>query len=98
MGSPTFGQHVTANLTAENWMQVWIPPGFAHGYCTLEPDTEVIYKVTDYYAPDCDLGIKWDDAALGIKWPIAPDKVPLSEKDRHQPALKDMAPAFVFGR
>ncbi len=79
-------------------MQVWIPPGFAHGYCTLEPDTEVIYKVTDYYAPDCDLGIKWDDAALGIKWPIAPDKVHLSEKDRHQPALKDMAPAFVFGR
>jgi dTDP-4-dehydrorhamnose 3,5-epimerase len=79
-------------------MQVWIPPGFAHGYCTLEPDTEVIYKVTDYYAPECDRGIKWDDAALGIKWPIAPDKVHLSEKDRNQPALKDIAPAFLFGR
>jgi dTDP-4-dehydrorhamnose 3,5-epimerase len=78
-------------------MQVWIPPGFAHGYCTLEPDTEVIYKVTDYYAPDCDRGIKWDDAALGIKWPIDPDAVKLSEKDRKQPALKDAAPAFVFG-
>ena len=98
VGSPTFGQHATANLTAANWMQVWIPPGFAHGYCTLEPDTEVIYKVTDYYAPECDRGIKWDDAALGIKWPIAPDKVHLSEKDRNQPALKDIAPAFLFGR
>jgi dTDP-4-dehydrorhamnose 3,5-epimerase len=98
IGSPTFGHHATAILSAENWTQVWIPPGFAHGYCTLEPDTEVIYKVTDYYAPDCDRGIKWDDTALGIKWPIAPDKVSLSEKDRKQPALKDMAPAFVFGR
>ena len=96
-GSPSFGQHVTAILSAENWMQVWIPPGFAHGYCTLEPDTEVIYKVTDYYAPDCDRGIKWDDAALGINWPIGPDDVKLSEKDRQQPALKDMALAFVFG-
>jgi dTDP-4-dehydrorhamnose 3,5-epimerase len=96
--SPTFGQHATAVLSAENWTQVWIPPGFAHGYCTLEPDTEVIYKVTDYYAPDCDRGIKWDDTALGIKWPVAPDKISLSEKDRKQPALKDMPPAFVFER
>ena len=97
VGSPTFGQHVSAILSAENWMQIWIPVGFAHGYCTLEPDTEVIYKVTDYYAPDCDRGIKWDDDALGIKWPVHPDNVKLSEKDRTQTALKDMAPAFVFG-
>ena len=96
-GSPTFGQHVSAILSAENWIQIWIPVGFAHGYCTLEPDTEVIYKVTDYYAPDCDRGIKWDDRALGIKWPVDPANVKLSEKDRTQPALKDAAPAFVFG-
>ena len=97
VGSPTFGEHVSATLSAENWMQIWIPTGYAHGYCTLEPDTEVIYKVTDYYAPDCDRGIKWDDDALGIKWPVDRDTVKLSEKDRIQPALKDMAPAFVYG-
>ncbi|MFL6815609.1 MAG: dTDP-4-dehydrorhamnose 3,5-epimerase [Bradyrhizobium sp.] len=97
VGSPTFGEHVSATLSAENWIQIWIPVGFAHGYCTLEPDTEVIYKVTDYYAPDCDRGIKWDDRALGIKWPVDPANVKLSEKDRTQPALKDAAPAFVFG-
>ena len=97
VGSPTFGQHVSATLSAENWIQIWIPVGFAHGYCTLEPDTEVIYKVTDYYAPDCDRGIKWDDRALGIEWPVDPANVKLSEKDRTQPALKDAGPAFVFG-
>jgi dTDP-4-dehydrorhamnose 3,5-epimerase len=97
VGSPTFGQHASAILSAENWMQIWIPAGFAHGYCTLEPDTEVIYKVTDYYAPDCDRGLKWDDAALGIRWPVDPDNARLSDKDRRQPALKELAPAFVFG-
>jgi dTDP-4-dehydrorhamnose 3,5-epimerase len=97
VGSPTFGKHVSAILNTENWMQIWIPVGFAHGYCTLEPDTEVIYKVTDYYAPDCDRGLKWDDDDLGIKWPVHPDNVKLSEKDRTQTALKDLAPAFVFG-
>jgi dTDP-4-dehydrorhamnose 3,5-epimerase len=97
VGSPTYGQHVSAILSAENWTQIWIPAGFAHGYCTLEPNTEVIYKVTDYYAPDCDRGLKWDDADLGIRWPVDPASVRLSDKDRSQPALKEMAPAFVFG-
>jgi dTDP-4-dehydrorhamnose 3,5-epimerase len=96
VGSPTYGQHVSAVLSAENWMQIWIPAGFAHGYCTLEPNTEVIYKVTDYYAPECDRGLKWDDAALGIRWPVGPDSARLSDKDRRQPSLKEMAPAFVF--
>jgi dTDP-4-dehydrorhamnose 3,5-epimerase len=97
VGSPTFGQHVTAILSAENWMQIWIPAGFAHGFCTLEPNTEVIYKVTDYYAPECERGIRWNDAVLGIKWPIDPGQIRLSDKDGKQPTLKEMAPAFVFG-
>jgi dTDP-4-dehydrorhamnose 3,5-epimerase len=96
VGSPTFGQHVSATLSAENWMQIWIPAGFAHGYCTLEPDTEVIYKVTDYYAPDYDRGLRWDDASLGIRWPIDRAKVMVSDKDRGQPSLQEIVPAFVF--
>jgi dTDP-4-dehydrorhamnose 3,5-epimerase len=96
VGSLTYGQHVSANLSAKNWTQIWVPPGFAHGYCTLEPDTEVIYKVTDYYAPDCDRGLKWDDAALGIEWPVDSSNVKLSGRDRTHPALKEMPPAFRF--
>jgi dTDP-4-dehydrorhamnose 3,5-epimerase len=96
-GSPTFGQHVSAVLSAENRTQMWIPAGFAHGFCTLEPNTEVIYKVTAYYAPGCDRGLQWDDAVLDIKWPVDPGKVKLSDKDRRQPVLKEISPVFVFG-
>ena len=96
-GSPTFGQHVSAVLSAENWAQMWVPAGFAHGYCTLEPNTEVFYKVTDYYAPDCDRGLQWDDADLGIKWPVDSGAAKLSDKDRKQSPLKELAPVFVFG-
>lgn len=96
LGSPTFGRYVSAILSAENWMQIWIPAGFAHGYCTLEHDTEVIYKVTDYYDPDCDRGLKWNDAALGIKWPIDPARVAVSPKDRLQPSLEEMVPVFFY--
>jgi dTDP-4-dehydrorhamnose 3,5-epimerase len=95
-GSPTFGRHVSTVLSADNWMQVWIPPGFAHGYCTLEPNTEVIYKVTDYYAPDCDRGLRWDDPALGIQWPVDRAAITVSEKDCRQPSLQEMPPAFTF--
>jgi dTDP-4-dehydrorhamnose 3,5-epimerase len=93
-GSPTFGRHVSATLSAENRMQIWVPPGFAHGFCTLEPNTEVIYKVTAYYAPDCDRGLQWDDADLGIKWPVSAETVTLSDKDRKQTAFRDLEPAF----
>ncbi len=96
LGSPSFGKHVSAVISAENWMQIWIPAGFAHGYCTLEPDTEVIYKVTDYYAPEFDRGLRWDDAEIGIKWPVDAGAVRISEKDRKQPTLKELAPVFVF--
>lgn len=95
-GSPTYGRHVAAELSADNWSQLWVPPGFAHGYLTLEDDCEVIYKVTDYYAPECDRGIAWDDPALGIDWRISAAEVVLSDKDQKQPKLADAPPAFKY--
>ena len=95
-GSPTFGKHVTAILSADNWRQLWVPKGFAHGFCTLEPDTEVVYKVTEYYAPDCDRGIRWDDPALGIEWPIAAGEAILSAKDMKNPLLAELTSYFHY--
>ncbi|HEY9216133.1 MAG TPA: dTDP-4-dehydrorhamnose 3,5-epimerase [Ancylobacter sp.] len=96
-GSPSYGRHVAVELTADNWRQLWVPPGFAHGYATLEEDCEVIYKVSDYYAPDCDRGIAWDDPALGIDWRIPAADTILSDKDRKQPRLAETTSAFQFG-
>jgi dTDP-4-dehydrorhamnose 3,5-epimerase len=98
VGSPTYGRHVAVELSATNWRQLWVPPGFAHGYVTLEDDCEVIYKVTDYYAPECDRGIAFDDPSLGIDWRIASAELILSDKDRTQPRLADAPPAFQFIR
>ena len=83
------GRHIAIELSAANWHQLWVPPGFAHGYITLEEDCEVIYKVTEYYAPDCDRGIAWDDPAFGIDWRLPASEVILSEKDRQQPRLAE---------
>jgi dTDP-4-dehydrorhamnose 3,5-epimerase len=96
VGSPTYGQHVAVELSATNWHQLWIPPGFAHGYLTLEDDCEVIYKVTDYYAPECDRGIAWNDPELGIDWKLPGSEVVTSEKDGRQPRLADAVPPFEF--
>jgi dTDP-4-dehydrorhamnose 3,5-epimerase len=92
--SPTYARHVAVELSAENWRQLLIPIGFAHGFCTLEPDTEVIYKVTDFYSPMHDSGVRWNDPALDIKWPVAPDRAMLSDKDTKLPLLKDAPDGF----
>lgn len=93
-GSPTYGQHVSAVLSAENWTQIWVPRGFAHGFCTLEPHTEVVYKVSEYYALESDRGLRWDDPALGIEWPVGADTAILSAKDAQHPPLRDLLGYF----
>ena len=95
-GSPTFGRHVAVELSAENWRQLFVPKGFAHAFCTLEPDTVVAYKVDDFYAPDCDGGIVWNDPDLGIDWPVTAATVQLSAKDAALPRLSALAPLFRY--
>ena len=93
-GSPTYGRHASVVLSACAWSQVLIPVGFAHGFMTLEPDTEVVYKVSDYYAPDHDRGLLWNDPALGIEWPLPESDALLSDKDRKQPCLAELEARF----
>ncbi|HEY9081009.1 MAG TPA: dTDP-4-dehydrorhamnose 3,5-epimerase [Magnetovibrio sp.] len=96
-GSPTFGKWQGVELSAQNWNQLYVPVGFAHGYVTLEDMTEVFYKVSDFYAPECEGGVVWNDPNLGIAWPLS-DSVPcLSEKDERLPQLEDIRPPFVYG-
>jgi len=88
-GSSTYGQQASAELSADNWCQLWVPIGFLHGYCTLTDDTEVIYKVTAPWDPAAERGIIWNDPDLSVAWPIAERDAILSEKDQSLPRLKD---------
>ena len=92
--SPGFGRHVAVELSAANARQLYVPAGFAHGFCTLEPETEVAYKVSDYYAPECDRGLAWDDPDLALPWPFEAAAVQLSDKDRRAPRLRDLPDCF----
>ncbi len=90
-GSPTYGRWTGAELTAENGRQLWIPAGFLHGFVTLQDETEVVYKCTDYYAPEADGAVRWD--RCGIDWPL-PGAPVLSDKDAAAPAFADWESPF----
>lgn len=95
--SPTYGQWVGETLTPDNGKQLWVPPGFAHGFCSLEPDTVICYKVTSsYYSPECDKGLAWSDPAIGIAWPDVADAGTLSVKDSKQPLLSELPAYFTW--
>jgi dTDP-4-dehydrorhamnose 3,5-epimerase len=96
-GSPTYGEHVSAELSGEDWNQLYIPIGFAHGFCTLEPGTLVLYKVSAPYSPELDRGILWNDPDLRIDWPTSPDRAIVSEKDRRLPRLRELGEHFRYG-
>lgn len=94
-GSPTFGQWVGYELSFDNGKQLLIPEGFLHGFATRTPDTEIIYKCSDYYAPDCDGAVRFDCPDLGIDWGLSGDAV-LSEKDAAAPVMADFDSPFVW--
>jgi len=95
-GSPTFGKHVAVELSEENKRQLFVPRGFAHAFVVLEDDTIFAYKVDNYYSPQNDRGVAFDDPAIGIDWILDKADLQLSEKDRKQPSLKD-ADCFTYG-
>jgi len=95
-GSPTYGKHVFAIISAEAWNQIYIPIGFAHGFATLEPDTEVIYKVSAMYSPEHDRGLIWNDPQVAIDWPISEVEAILSDKDKRQPTLSQLPTYFSY--
>jgi dTDP-4-dehydrorhamnose 3,5-epimerase len=95
-GSPTYGKSVIAELSAENGLQLYVPTGFAHGFCTLEDDTEVAYKVSEFYSPQHDGGLRWDDPDIAIAWPVDASDVVVSDKDAAQPLLSDYRSDFPY--
>src|ERR1043165_979095 len=96
VGSPTYGRSDAATLTAEGGEQIFVPRGFAHGFCTLEPNTVVAYKVDEFYAPASDSGLIWNDPALAVRWPVAAGDVVLSDKDRTHGRFADFVSPFKY--
>ncbi len=95
-GSPTYGQWEAYELTAKNGDQLYVPVGFAHGFVTLEPDSEIVYKCSDYYAPETEGAILWNDPDIGIDWPTEAEPI-LSDKDAVAPVFSDLESPFIFG-
>ena len=96
-GSPTFGKHIAVQLSSENKKQILVPRGFAHGFVVLEEDTIFAYKVDNYYSPECDRGIAFDDKILNIDWIVESNKLKLSTKDTTQPKLNETNDLFEYG-
>jgi dTDP-4-dehydrorhamnose 3,5-epimerase len=95
-GSPTFGNHVSKELSAESGYHLYIPIGFAHGFISLEDDTVVLYKVSNYYAPAQDSGVRWDDPEIAIQWPFEAGDIIISGKDQRLPLLKELVSPFAY--
>jgi len=95
-GSPTYGKHVSVRLSVDNNHQLYVPVGFAHGFLTLEKDVLVMYKVSHYYEPRLDSGIRWNDPDIAVQWPINESEITISEKDRRLPLLKEFSSPFSY--
>ncbi|WP_299352012.1 dTDP-4-dehydrorhamnose 3,5-epimerase [uncultured Shimia sp.] len=95
-GSPTYGRWIAEELSAENGHQLLIPSGFLHGFVTLQPNTEILYKCTDFYDPDCDGAVRFDDPDIGVDWGIDTSNAVLSAKDQEAPLLKDFDNPFIW--
>ena len=95
-GSPTYGKYVTCEMTEENKRQFFVPKGFAHGFCVLSDEAVFQYKCDDFYHPEAEGAIAWDDPDIAIQWPVEVEKVILSEKDKHHPYLKDFDSPFIY--
>lgn len=93
-GSPTYGRHVAAELSADNWRQLYVPVGFAHAYVTLTDACEVLYKTTGYYNPQVEGGLRWDDPALGVDWPLPRSEIRANARDADWPGLADLVSPF----
>ena len=96
-GSPTYGEYVMVELSAENKHQLFVPRGFAHGFVVLSETAIFAYKVDNYYSPECDRGLAFDDPSLKIDWQLPKEQLKLSEKDQKQPGLVDLAESFEYG-